>query len=183
MPDDNTGGTAVPDWWRDEEATDAMVDAAREAQFEEEFDGHIRVIHEWLDEQYRRKYRPGDVELCLEAVLTCQTEKVPLPTWLIEALRAEIELAVRRPVGWEKIKAAADEANEERKRIAQKKREWFGQEGNAILALNPTLGSEDRLAELISRRVKGTEFEAAPRTIRRHIQGGVAKRFKHGQAE
>ena len=82
MPDDNTGGTAVPDWWRDEEATDAMVDAAREAQFEEELDGHIEFIHEWLDEQYRRKYRPGDVELCLEAVLTCQTEKVPLPTWL-----------------------------------------------------------------------------------------------------
>ena len=168
MPDDN-------DWWRDGEFTEAMADAAREAQFEEEWDGHIKSIHEWLDDQYRRKYRPGEVELCLEAVLACQTEKVSLPTWLIEALRAEIELAVRRPVGWEQLKAAAHEANEERKRIAQKKREWFWQEGNAILELNPTLGSEDRLAELISRKAKGTEFEAAPRTIRRHIQRSLGQ--------
>jgi hypothetical protein len=176
MPDDN-------DWWRDEEATEAMADAAREAQFEEELDGHITSIHEWLDEQYRGKYQRGQVELCLEAALACQTEKVPLPTWLIEALGTEIELAVRRPLSWEQLQAAAQAANAERKRIAQRNRDWFWQEGQAVLELNPTIGSEDRLAELISRRAKGTEHEAAARTIRRHIRGILAKRSKHGQAD
>jgi hypothetical protein len=162
---------------------DRWLDAVHEAQIEQVLDDNTTSVHEWLEAKYRTQYKPGETELCLEAVLACQEDKAPLPDWLVEALKQEIELAIRRPVAWEKLKAAAQEANEERKKLAHKNREWFWQEGKAILELNPTLGSEERLAELISRRAKGSEREAAPRTIRRHIKGILAKRSKHGQAD
>jgi hypothetical protein len=183
MPNEKDSPEPRRDWAREEKLFELETDARREAQWEAELDEHIAVINEWLDDQYRRKYEPGQSQPCFEALLACQIERVPAPTWLIDALKKEIELALKRPIAWEQLKAAAQAANEERKRLAHKNREWFWQEGSAILELNPTLGSEDRLAELISRRAKGSEHEAAPRTIRRHIKGILAKRSKHGQAD
>ena len=172
-----------PDWWRDEEATECMADAAREAQFESELDAHIADIHEWLDGKYGEKYKLGQTDLCFEALLVCQTEKVPSPTWLIEALRAEVELAVRRPIGWAQLKIAAQEANERRKSEAEKIRAWCMEQAAEVLMQNPTLNSESRLADLIATRAKGTDCGAVkPRTIRRHIKGILAKRAKRGQS-
>ena len=179
MPDEHDKPAA--DWWAEEEALERTMEARQEAQFESELDAHVAEIYEWLEAQYQDKYERGRIDLCFEALFTCQIEKVPLPGWLIEALKAEFELAARRPVGWERFMLAAQEANEERKRLAQDNGHWFWQEGMKILGLNPTLGSEFRLAELISLRAKGSEHEAAPRTIRRRIKGILAKRSKHGQ--
>jgi hypothetical protein len=158
-----------------------MHDEASDAHFESELDAHIADIHEWLDSQYRGKYRAGQTETCLEAVLVCQEERVPLPPWLIEALKNELELAVRRPVDWEQLKVAAQKANQERKRIALQRREWYLREAKDILKDNPTLNSEDRLARLISKRAEGAGHAAAPRTIRRHIRGILAKPSTRGQ--
>ena len=136
-------------------STDRMVDAAEEAQFDSRLDAHIADIHEWLEGKYREKYRSGQTDLCFEALLVCQKEKVPAPTWLIEALRAEVELALRRSVGWAQLKIAAQEANELRKAEAEQNRAWCMEQGVEVLKHNPTLNSESRLAELIAARAKG----------------------------
>jgi len=170
----------VPDWWRDEEAADAMAEAARDEQFFCELDAYIAEIHEWLEAKYRAPYKPGGTETCLEAVLACKEAKAPLPDWLVEALKDEIELAVRRPVGWDKLKVAAREANQERQREAQEKRAWYLRQAEEMHSHNPAL-SASRIADLISARAEGTEFAAAPRTIRHHLEGFLAEPSKRGQ--
>ena len=160
---------------------DSWLDAAYEAQIEQALDDNTTSVHEWLEAKYHAQYKPGETQVCLEAVLACQDDKAPLPDWLVEALKQEIELALRRPIGWDKIEAAARQANQERKRVASQNREWYRQQAQEILDENPNVGSVARLAELIAKRAEGTEYTAAPRTIRRHIQRILAKRSKHGQ--
>lgn len=115
-------------------------------------------------------------------MLACQEEKAPLPDWLVEALKTEIELALRRPLGWEKIEAAVKEANRERQQEAACRKSWCLEQAMELLDRSPHINSESRLAELIAERSEGTEHSSIkPRTIRRHIQGILARLSKHGQ--
>jgi hypothetical protein len=159
---------------------DFEVEVSPEAELEAALEVRISDFHEWL-RQYRGRRRPGDVETLFEAVFACQEERVPLPVWVIEALKREFELALRRPVGWAALKNAAQEANMRRKEMARQNQERYLHEARQILEVNPTLHSESRLAELIAVKVRGGEYEATPRTIRRHISGILAKRSKRGQ--
>jgi hypothetical protein len=153
----------------DDRWLDGLLDAAHEAHIEEVLDDNAASVHAWLEEQYRKQYRPGQTETCFEAVLACQNDKAPLPEWLVEALKAEIELAVRRPLNWPKLEAAAREANRERQLEAQRKSAWYERQAEDMRKQNAAL-SVGRIAELVSKRAEGTEFAAAPRTIRRHLQ-------------
>jgi hypothetical protein len=164
-----------PDWWRDEEALDAMHDAAREAQRDSELDAVIQDVHAWLDKEYGRNYVPGQVDLCFQALFLCQAEKVPPPAWVIDALKAELELAGKRSSALAQLHLAAQEANKRRQAEAEQQRAWFIRQAADILERNPRL-SENSLAEILAERVKGTERAAAPRTVRRHIAGISAKR-------
>ena len=159
---------------------DSWLDAAYEAQIEEVLNDNTASIHEWLEAKYRASYKPGETEICLEAVLACKEAKAPLPDWLVEALKEEIALALRRPVALDKLKVAAREANRERQREAQEKSAWYWRQAEDIHTHNPTL-SASRIAVLISARAKGTEFAAAPRTIRHHLGGFLAEPSKRGQ--
>ena len=154
---------------------DRLLDAAHEAHIEEVLDDNTASVHEWLEAKYRLQYKPGRTEVCFEAVLACQEDKAPLPDWLVEALKDEVELALRRSIGWAQLKIAAQEANERRKAEAEQKREWCVAQAEEILKHNPTLNSVSRLAEIIAARAKGTEQGAImPR-------GMLAKRSKRGQ--
>ena len=148
---------------------DRWLDAIHEAQIEQVLDDNTASVHEWLEAKYHTQYQPGETEVCLEAVLACQEEKAPLPDWLVEALKQEIELALRRPVAWEALKLSAQAANQERRNVAERNGEWYRQHAQEILDENPRVGSVSRLAQLISKRAEGTEYAAAPRTIRRHL--------------
>jgi hypothetical protein len=148
---------------------DRSLDAAYEAQIEGVLDDNTASAHEWLEEKYRAHYKPGATEICFEAVLACQKDKAPLPDWLVEALKNEVELAVRRPLNWPKLEAAAREANRERQVEAQRKSAWYWRQAEDMRDRYPAL-SVGRIAELISKRAEGTEFAAAPRRIRRHLQ-------------
>jgi len=180
MPNDADRDGTVPDWWKEEEAFDAMADAARDEQFFSEQDAHIADIHEWLEAKYRARYRPRETEVCLEAVLACQEGKAPLPNWLVEALKEEIALALRRPVAWDKLEVAAREANRERQEDAARRRDWYWRQAEEMHTHNPAL-SASRIADLISARAEGTEFAAAPTTIRHHLKGFLAEPSKRGQ--
>ena len=158
------------------------ADAAFEAHIEQVLDDNTAFVHEWLERKYRAEYEPGQTELCLEAVSICQEEKAPLPDWLVDALKEEIKLALRRPVAWDKIEAAARQANRERKEEAERRKAWCQDQAKALMDRNPNINSESRLAELIAKRAADTEHDGLmPRTIRRHIQGILATRSKHGQ--